>query len=542
MQDLAFQDQFERVDWASTPLGARSKWSSDLSKALQFVLDTAQPAFLLWGPDLTILFNPGFASIMGPRWPDALGTSTPTLWEPIWEQVAAFTKDAFAGHGGLAEDVPLATWASGFQEIRHYTFSYTPVRCLEGNILGATCICADTTERVRAAAATKRERDQLFRLYENTPGFIAMAEGPEHRFTYVNRAYARLVGSEELVGRTVAEAMPELVEQGFIELLDHARSTGQPIHANDVPIDFVSDDGMARRRFVSFVYEPMRDPPGRVTGIFCEGVDVTEEKLAREKVQALQSELIHVARRSAMGAMASTLAHELNQPLTAINTYASAALNLWKQGGRDWEAITQCLEGTASASAKADSIVKSVRRFSQPNAQLEVANLNELIREAVGLALLGPAGSGITIHYELTGPITIAVDGIQIQQVLINLVRNAVEAMQGCPRKELLICTERADGSARICIGDTGPGIDPAFLTRIFDAFVSGKADGLGLGLSISRTIVEAHGGSIHAFNKEEGGATFCVLLPTGPVAGTDEAPCSAPQENSDEHARQERG
>ena len=506
-----YKQLFESHDWAATPLGPMAVWPLHLRKSVEFMMDTPQPMFVLWGADKTFLFNEAFLPILGSRWPDALGESLPRLWRDVWPGLEPFAEAAMSGRGGLVDDVPLPTWASQYRETRYYTFSYTPVRGLGGEVVGAACICTDTTAKVLSASSAARERNALIRLFENAPGFIAMTEGPDHLFTFANVAYLSFVGVPDVVGRTVAEAMPEIAAQGFIDLLDQVYSTGEPFHARGVPIDV----GRGDIRFANFVYEPVRNDEGAVVGLFCEGFDITEEKAALEKVQSLQTELIHVSRASAMGAMASTLAHELNQPLAAISSYASAAAKMFSHNPQSRDEVAQCLEGIRTAALKAGDIIRSVRSFTQRGSvSAEAANLETLVGEAANLALVGSGRTGIAVHYRLTPGLTVRADAIQIQQVVMNLLRNAVEAVEDSPVREITISTSASERGALVCVEDSGPGIDPARLPSLFEAFVTTKKDGLGMGLSISRTIVEAHGGAIWASNRKGGGASFCFVLP----------------------------
>ena len=171
-----------------------------------------------------------------------------------------------------------------------------------------------------------RERDLLQELFEQAPGFIAMVEGPEHRYTLSNAANNRLLGRSDVVGKTVLEAFPELAEQGVIAILDEVYATGTPFIAYGLPFIIRREDGAETdTHYIDTIYQPIRDASKQIIGIFAGGHDVTAHRLAQERVQALQTDLIHVSRASAMDAMASTMAHELNQPLTSISNYMEAA-------------------------------------------------------------------------------------------------------------------------------------------------------------------------------------------------------------------------
>lgn len=215
-----------------------------------------------------------------------------------------------------------------------------------------------------------------------------------------------------------------------------------------------------------------------------------------------------------MGAMAATLAHELNQPLAAISNYVAGARRALARPAPDMALAERGLVAIEQSAVRAGKVIRSLRDMTSGSAvKRQLLDPNPLIHEAASLAMLGidvAAGA----RFDLAEDILVAVDPIQIQQVVINLIKNAFEAVRDSARREVTVSTYVADGEARIRVDDSGPGIAPEMRDSLFESFVSSKPDGMGVGLSISRTIVEAHGGSIHAANRKAGGASFCVALP----------------------------
>jgi two-component system sensor kinase FixL len=252
---------------------------------------------------------------------------------------------------------------------------------------------------------------------------------------------------------------------------------------------------------------------GRSVRIFGTKQDITAERAAQARVQALQTELIHVSRVSAMSTMAATLAHELNQPLTAVANYMAGARRLMA-GTSPHEDLAECLEASGEASLRAGEIIRRLRdmtvRGETSRERLDVA---EVVGEAVALATAGDPT--IEIVRDLAAAPPVHADRLQVQQVLFNLIRNAAEAAAGGPcRIDVSAHAAAAAGRLEICVADSGPGIAADILPRIFDSLVTSKPQGMGIGLSISRTIVEAHGGHITAANRPEGGARICFTLP----------------------------
>ena len=259
---------------------------------------------------------------------------------------------------------------------------------------------------------------------------------------------------------------------------------------------------------------------GRSVRIFGTKQDITAEKLAQEKVRSLQAQLVQLSRRSAMGTMAATLAHELNQPLAAIGNFAAGSRRALQGETPSLEFLESGLTAIEKSASRASSIIRSLRDMnSGAAARRQRLDPGPLIAEAASLARLG-ADAGVALDLDLAEGLAVAVDPIQLQQVALNLIRNAVEAVADAPRREVRVALHAAGGNVALSVEDSGPGIPPGMMDRLFEAFASSKPDGMGVGLSISRTIVEAHEGSLSAENRAEGGACFRVTLPLAAARG----------------------
>ncbi|PWG01490.1 sensor histidine kinase [Sphingosinicella humi] len=256
---------------------------------------------------------------------------------------------------------------------------------------------------------------------------------------------------------------------------------------------------------------------GRPVRIFGTKQDITEQKAAEEKVRALQAELIQASRRSAMGAMASTLAHELNQPLAAIGNFVAGARRMLERPEPDRLMLERGLASIEQCAQRAANIIRSLRAMSGDEARRERLGVNGLIREAVSLAVAG-SGDGAAVRYELADDAAVSVDPVQIQQVFIALVKNAAEAVRPLARREIVISSSLTEEVVVIRVEDNGPGLPPYAPKALFDSRASSKPDGMGIGLPVSRTIVEAHGGKIAASNRAAGGARFDVTLPLAAI------------------------
>jgi len=247
--------------------------------------------------------------------------------------------------------------------------------------------------------------------------------------------------------------------------------------------------------------------------------DISERQRTRQRLQELQAELLHVSRVSEMGQMASALAHEVNQPLAAASNYLQAGRRLAArhdaaEAGRIDEALEQALRQVERAS----QILRRLRAFiKKGEPELVPEDIAKLIEEGSAIALVGARERGVTVRLQAAARLpTVLVDKIQIQQVIVNLMRNAIEAMEHSSRRELTITAELAASTHQIVVRvvDSGPGLAPAVAERLFQPFVTTKSQGMGVGLSICRSIIAGHGGELVAETNPEGGTIFSFTLP----------------------------
>ena len=253
---------------------------------------------------------------------------------------------------------------------------------------------------------------------------------------------------------------------------------------------------------------------GRPVRIFGTKQDVTESRLAQERVKTLQAELIQVSRKSAMGAMAATLAHELNQPLAAISNYVAGTRRALEADAAMNGKAARGLDAIEEAAIRAGGIIRSLRGLADGSAvDPRPVEPGRLIREAANLALAGKEDE-VALRLDLAPDLIVAVDPVQFQQVMLNLIGNAVEAVASGTCREVIVTTRADGGAAEISVEDSGAGIDSQRLPTLFETFTSTKPGGMGIGLAVSRTIVEAHGGRLTAANRPHGGAIFRVIVP----------------------------
>jgi two-component system, LuxR family, sensor kinase FixL len=267
---------------------------------------------------------------------------------------------------------------------------------------------------------------------------------------------------------------------------------------------------------VSITVSPLRDDTGRIVGASKIARDITEQKLVRARLEQLQSELFHVSRVNDMGQVSAGLAHELNQPLSAISNYISGVQNHIERG--DYEKAKVGCERAAAQVTRAGEVIRRLRNFvEKTGTQKRAASLSQIIAESRALAMLGSGGEGLRFETKVAADAAIVlVDTVQIQQVLVNLLRNAAEAMAASPVKQMSISTRLTrPGVVEVSVSDTGPGLSEQIRTRLFQPFATTKDEGMGVGLSICRSIVEMHGGHIWAESNGSGGVTFRFTVPS---------------------------
>jgi len=244
--------------------------------------------------------------------------------------------------------------------------------------------------------------------------------------------------------------------------------------------------------------------------------DLTEVQRNRARLQELQQELLHSSRLRTTGQMAAVLAHELNQPLTAIANYLRAGQRLLENDPPDLARVNEAVGLAVRQTMRAGEVIRRLRSFvSRGELHRERESVNKLIEEASALALLGARERNIHVTLKLPSDLPdVMVERVQIQQVLLNLIRNAMDALESSPRRDLIISGKRETANVRISVIDTGPGIPPEIAAQLFQPFVTTKADGMGLGLSICRTVIESHGGRLWTEANTPTGTQFHFTVP----------------------------
>lgn len=372
----------------------------------------------------------------------------------------------------------------------------------------------DITERKRAQEALVESERQLRLMADALPVLISYVDA-ERRYQFNNVAYEKFLGLPRtaITGRTVEQV---LGPEAYRVVRPHVETAlqGNPVeYEMELPIR----DGTSRKIHASYV--PHFGNDGKVTGFYSLVNDVTERLAAEEEATQLRDRLAHVARLTTMGELAASIAHEVNQPLTTIATYAQASRRLMRSRSAGEAELLAAMEQIGEEALRAGGIVHRLREMVRKReSRRVVCNINELIRDVAQLAEFDARLHGIELRFDLEDSLPpVSVDGVQIQQVILNLIRNAIEAIEVSdgPSGDVTVKTSLEDESLiHVSVTDVGAGLSPEDETQLFHPFFTTKEDGMGMGLSISRSIIESHGGQMWFTRNQVAGTTFHFSLP----------------------------
>ena len=318
---------------------------------------------------------------------------------------------------------------------------------------------------------------------------------------------------ERIAARVHPEDIPVLSEK-----IERARRTGDDL---DYQIRLQMADGPVKHlRTIAYRTQDRDGRPEYIGAV----QDVTQRWLAQEALSNARSELAHMARVTSLGALTASIAHEVNQPLSGIITNTSTCLRMLAADPPNVEGARETARRTIRDGNRAADVITRLRAlFSKKNAPTETVDLTEATREVIALSWSELQKSRLVVRTELADDLpTIMGDRVQLQQVILNLLLNASDAMSGVddrPR-QLVIRTERDDDHVHLTVQDVGVGFEPQVVDRLFDAFYTTKSAGMGIGLSVSRSIIENHRGRLWATSNDGPGATFSFSIPRGPVLG----------------------
>ncbi|MGQ3289505.1 MULTISPECIES: PAS domain-containing sensor histidine kinase [unclassified Sphingopyxis] len=512
----AFERMRRRVHESDHRAARRDAEAALVAEELNLLIDGAQghAIYLLDAEGRVTIWNKGAERLKGWREEEVVGKDAAIFYPP--DAVAAGKPGgdlAVAAREGRLEMEDWRVRKDGSEFLADV--SITALRTAGGDLRGFAKVVSDITGRRAAEEALRSQESHLRSILSTVPDAMVVIDDQGSIVSF-SAAAERLFGYQEaeLLGVNVSRLMPSPDRERHDAYIRRFLETGEKRIIGIGRVVFAERrDGSTFPMELS-IGEASSDSHPLFTGFIR---DLTERQQTEARLESLQSELIHVSRVSAMGTMASTLAHELNQPITAVTNYVEAVRDLLANPDPDdIPMIRDALDDTAKEALRAGHIVRRLRDFvARGEVEKTIEKLPVLINEAAVLGLMGAREKSVEPRFDLDPYASpVLVDKVQIQQVLINLIRNAVEAMADSPVRQLTV-TSRPDqrGFVRVIVADTGPGVTPEVAEQLFTAFVSTKAEGMGLGLSICRTIVEANGGRIWMEPRTGGGTEFHFTL-----------------------------
>ena len=518
-------------DWSATPLGPVAGWSRSLRTTVATMLASRHPMFLFWGPQLVQLYNDAYRPSLGDagRHLRAVGARGADFWTEIWDiigpQIAGVME---RGEATWHEDQLVPIVRNGGVEQVWWTYGYSPVLDDDDEIGGVLVVCQETTGRViaeRDAHALNRaletQRQRLAEVFSLAPGFAAVVRGPDYVFELANEAYCELVGSHDLVGRTVREVVPNVAEQGFIALLDLVVDSGVPYVGREMAISVRRTPGAEpEERFVDFVYQPYIEADGTRSGVLAHGNDVTEHVHARRQMEQL---LVHaqVATRAKDDFLA-LVNHELRSPLAGIANNAQLLM------------MEVCGPLTERQRLAVDRITRS-----QEHLLTLIEQLLDL--KTVGTGRMTFVATSVPLHEALDdasdmvswqldkarlvfnratveSDLQVRADAHRLRQILLNLLSNAAKYTPS--GGTVTVRCSADDAFAHVTVEDTGIGIPDDMQESVFEPFVQVRdgrqpdISGTGLGLAISRELARGMGGDLTMQGCVPAGSAFTLTLP----------------------------
>ena len=636
------------LDWTATSLGPPETWRPTLKAMVRMALSTRHPVVIFWGRDHVCLYNDAVAASLGPeKHPSMLGAKGRDAWPENWPIIGPEVELVLRGDGATWNENQLVPMVrNGALEDVYWTYSYGPIDddSAPNGVGGVLVICTETTQQVNAERRLAGERERFAQLFEQAPTFMTVLRGPEHVFELANPGYMRLIGDRPILGKKLSEALPEVVEQGYVAVLDQVYRKGEAFTATGSKYSYqLTPGGPVEERYVDFVYQPIRDAGDQVTGIFVEGIDVTESRKTYRALRVVEDRLrlavdasslgtfdvnltsktvklsdrgrdlfevesaattverclsrIHPAdvgavesalervQRDGAGAQyrvrhrvlradggtrwleaagrlaapddvdpqarligvlwdvteqqqlvealeeadhrkdefLATLAHELRNPLAPIRT----AAQLLSRPGLAAERLVWCgdlIQRQSRTMAMLLDDLLDVSRITTGKFVLKRAPVpvKQVIDSAVETARPLIEARRHTLQVDVPDVLPLMeVDPLRIAQVLTNLLGNAAKYSDAGGRIRLQV--RSIDSEIQFDVLDNGIGLASEYLPTIFEMFrqVKGVRDrsdgGLGIGLALSKGLVELHGGRIEVFSEGLGkGALFRVTLPVG--------------------------
>ena len=517
----------EAVEWGATPLGRPAEWPGPLKTAVEIALNSRQPMFIAWGPDLTFIYNDAYADILGRKHPEAMGMPFRVVWAEIWDAIKPLIDRALSGNATWSENLPLTMNRYGAPEQTWWTFSYSPLRDDQGQVAGMFCSCLETTAQVVAERENAAERMRLFEMTRDLFG-VATFDG---ELKSINPAWSRVLGRPE--EELLAKPFSEIVHPDDLEATADVIATlmgGEPVHQFHVRLLPRNGDPIA------FTWSAVPDGTPGSRLFYTVGRDVTEDQRREEMLRQSQ-------KMEAVGQLTGGLAHDFNNLLTGISGSLDLIQSRLAQG-RTAE-VSKYITAAQGAANRAASLTHRLLAFSRRQTLAPKPTDVKQLVAGMGELLARTIGPNITLEtVNAAGLWPSLIDPNQLENAILNLCINARDAMPEGGQITIETANRWFDArSARergvepgqyisVCVSDTGAGMTAAVQAKAFDPFFTTKPIGVGTGLGLSMVygFAKQSGGAASIYSEPEQGTMVCIYLPRhlADVEPADPAPEAA--------------
>ncbi len=400
-------------DWSASALGPRDRWPQSLRTTVSLLMESPVPMVLLWGEAGAMLYNDAYREIAADRHPELFGAEVRKGWGELSDFNDHVMRHVLAGGTLSYRDKELVLARCGEQQRAWFDLDYSPVRDEDGRPAGVLALVRETTGRVLAERHANAELDRLKRLFEQAPTFMAMLRGRDHVFGLANPCYMQLVGDREVIGRPVRDALPELAEQGFLDILDEVFRTGEAVTQHSTRVALQRRPGaLPETRFVDFVFQPIHEAAGDISQIFVQGSDVTERVEGEMRQRVLMNELDHrvkntlatvlaiLSRTMRPGIPAEEAAEKARRRIMAL-ARAQDVLTRESWDGADLRSMAEAAFASHSGLAGRIELCGPPVRLSPREALSLSLALHELCANALAHGALSCEAGRVRLHWDL---------------------------------------------------------------------------------------------------------------------------------------------
>lgn len=538
-------ERIRQYDWSGTPLGPPQYWPQALRLTLSICLRSSFPTAIYWGPEQRLLYNDAWAPVPAEKHPWALGRRAREVWPEIWHVIEPQLQHVLrTGEAFSTFDELLPMKRAGRIAETYWNYSFTPIQDEQGAIVGIFNQGHETTAKVISARAGRAEVERLREYFQHAPAAVAVLRGPAHVFEMVNPAYQQIIGDREVIGKPLAQAIPELEAQGFVALLDQVYSTGLPHTGHAIALQLQRRAGdPPEQRVLDFVYQPVRDASQVVTGVFVQVADITQRKAAEDQRELALHAMREADRRK--DEFLATLAHEIRNPLAPIRNGLHVIRHSIGEDAR-LQRVAQIMERQMSHLVRLVDDLLDISRITRGKVELrsERVSLHEVLASAIdsSSSLFESRRQELSVE-EDSGELIVIGDFDRLTQVCANLLSNA--AKYTLPGGRVQVQLRRESGHAVLVVRDDGIGMTPEDIDNVFGMFwqAAGRDPsnaGLGIGLALVQELVQRHGGTVQASSPGPGlGSEFVVRLPlTESESGGDRHALESAEQGSQRRLR----